>query len=82
MAVPKKRHSKSRKRSRRAQKDKMVAASVAYCPNPQCGAPMLTHRVCPECGTIRRKDGTFLSVLKSKEEREKEREARKKTPTA
>ena len=82
MAVPKKRHSKSRKRSRRAQKDKMEAAPVAYCPNPQCGAPMLSHRVCPECGTIRRKDGTFLAVLESKEEKEKERESKKKTPAA
>jgi large subunit ribosomal protein L32 len=82
VAVPKKRHSKSRKRSRRAQKDKMQAASVSYCPNPQCGAPMLSHHVCPECGTIRRKDGTFLSVFKPKEEKEKEREAGKKTPAA
>jgi large subunit ribosomal protein L32 len=82
VAVPKKRHSKCRKRSRRAQKDKMEASPVSYCPNPQCGAPMLSHRVCPECGTIRRKDGTFLSVLKSKEEKEKERETKKKGSAA
>jgi uncharacterized Zn finger protein (UPF0148 family) len=60
----------------------MEASPVSYCPNPQCGAPMLSHRVCPECGTIRRKDGTFLSVLKSKEEKEKERETKKKGSAA
>ncbi|MFH1435504.1 MAG: 50S ribosomal protein L32 [Pseudomonadota bacterium] len=78
MAVPKQRHSKSRKRKRRAQKDKMDAPDVAFCPNPQCGAPMEPHKVCPECGTIRRKDGTFLTVFKSKEEKDKEREEKPK----
>jgi len=38
---------------------------------------MQPHRVCPECGTIRRKDGSFVTVLKSKEEKEKEREEKK-----
>ena len=78
MAVPKQRHSKSRKRNRRSQKDKMDAPGIAFCPNPQCGAPMQPHKVCPECGTIRRKDGTFLAVFKSKEEKDKQREEKQK----
>jgi large subunit ribosomal protein L32 len=76
VAVPKRRHSKSRKRSRRAQKDKMAAPAVVFCPNPQCGAPMQPHHVCPECGTIKRKDGSFLTVFESKEEKEKEKETK------
>lgn len=77
MAVPKKKHSKSRKRMRRAQHDKMRLPPIVLCPNPQCGAPMVAHRVCPECGTIRRRDGTFLQVLPSVEERERRREEKK-----
>ena len=80
MAVPKERHSKSRKRTRRHQKDTMGAPAIVYCPNPQCGAPMQPHRVCPECGTIRRRDGTFLTITKSKEEKEKAREEKRKVP--
>jgi large subunit ribosomal protein L32 len=76
--VPKERHSKARKRMRRNQKDRMDAVAVVYCPNPQCGAPMLPHHACPECGTIRRKDGSFVTVTKSKEERMKAREEKKK----
>jgi len=79
--VPKERHSKARKRMRRSQKDKMPSPNIVYCPNPQCGAPMLSHHVCPECGTVRRRDGTFLSVMKPLEEREKEREERRKART-
>jgi large subunit ribosomal protein L32 len=78
VAVPKRKKSKSRKRSRRAQKDKMSPASIVYCPNPQCGAPMQPHRVCPECGTIRRRDGSFLAVLESREEKEKEKAGEEK----
>jgi len=68
MPVPKERHSKKRQRQRRAQHDKMEPPAVTLCQNPQCGAPMLAHHLCPECGTVRRKDGTFLQVMKSREE--------------
>ncbi len=47
MANPKRRHSKSRRRKRRAH-DHLVAAGTSLC--TECGSPTLPHRVCPECG--------------------------------
>jgi large subunit ribosomal protein L32 len=47
MAVPKQRQSHSRTSKRRAQ-HKISSPSLAHC--PQCNAPRLPHRVCPECG--------------------------------
>jgi large subunit ribosomal protein L32 len=47
MAVPKRKTSKSRVRTRRrAHKGKIMAAKKC----PQCGAAQLPHRVCPSCG--------------------------------
>ncbi|MBC8173523.1 MAG: 50S ribosomal protein L32 [Chitinophagales bacterium] len=47
MPNPKQRHSKTRTRERRAH-DGLVMPHVMNCTN--CGAPVLRHRVCPECG--------------------------------
>ncbi|MEC9488982.1 MAG: 50S ribosomal protein L32 [Halanaerobium sp.] len=47
MAVPKRRTSKTRKRKRRTHW-KIAAPNISTC--PQCHAPKLSHRVCPECG--------------------------------
>ncbi len=47
MAVPKRKLSKRRKRLRRGH-DK--AANVATQPCSRCGAPKLSHRICPSCG--------------------------------
>ncbi len=44
MALPKKRHSKSRRDKRRTHW-KLDAPSVVAC--PQCSQPKLPHRVCP-----------------------------------
>jgi large subunit ribosomal protein L32 len=52
MPNPKHRHSKSRRDKRRANW-KAVAPSVTSCAN--CGAPILMHRVCSECGYYRGK---------------------------
>lgn len=50
MAVPKRKTSKSRIRTRRH----CIKGSVAYTkPCPQCGAPQRPHRVCPSCGYYR-----------------------------
>ncbi len=49
MAVPKKRKSKSKTRSRRSANNKLIATKFQEC--PQCGAPKRPHRVCIECGT-------------------------------
>ncbi len=47
LQLPKRRHSKSRRDKRRAQW-KIKSPNLSRC--PQCGAPKLPHRVCPECG--------------------------------
>ncbi|NIO05104.1 MAG: 50S ribosomal protein L32 [Proteobacteria bacterium] len=48
MAVPKRKHSKSRRNKRRSHQ-RLVVASISNC--PQCNEPKLPHRVCPHCGT-------------------------------
>lgn len=50
MAVPKKKMSRSRTRQRKAAW-KVEAPQTNRC--PQCGAPKLSHRVCPECGSYK-----------------------------
>ena len=51
MAVPKQRQSKSRKRMRRANHDKITAPNLSPCPS--CGEPKRPHRVCSYCGSYR-----------------------------
>ena len=50
MAVPKRKTSKSRVRSRKRAR-KATLAGVQAC--AQCGAPQESHRVCPSCGYYR-----------------------------
>ncbi len=47
MALPKRRHSKSRTRKRRSH-DALTAPGVNVC--NECGEPKLPHRLCPGCG--------------------------------
>ncbi len=47
MAHPKRKISKTRRDKRRTHY-KAKAPTYMICPN--CGAPVLYHRVCPECG--------------------------------
>lgn len=47
MAVPKRRKSKAKSRMRRSH-DAIGAPNLRPCPT--CGAYVLPHRVCPECG--------------------------------
>lgn len=65
MGVPKKKRSKSRKRTRQAQ-GKLSFPSIAYC--PQCKAPFLSHFACPECGYYK---GRQAVIIKKKEAKEK-----------
>jgi large subunit ribosomal protein L32 len=51
MAVPKQKKSRAKKRSRRAQHDKITLPGMTLCPN--CGADTIPHRVCGECGTYK-----------------------------
>lgn len=48
MAVPKKRKSKAKTRTRRSANDKISAPTINGC--PLCGAPRRPHRACMECG--------------------------------
>ncbi|RJX36191.1 MAG: 50S ribosomal protein L32 [Desulfarculus sp.] len=50
MALPKRRHSVTRRNRRRAH-DAITLPNVAAC--PQCGEPKLPHRICPSCGTYK-----------------------------
>ncbi|HEY9124889.1 MAG TPA: 50S ribosomal protein L32 [Bacteroidales bacterium] len=52
MPNPKHRHSRTRRDKRRTHY-KAVAPTTATCSN--CGAAVLYHRVCPECGYYRGK---------------------------
>ncbi|MFP4459665.1 MAG: 50S ribosomal protein L32 [Candidatus Zixiibacteriota bacterium] len=47
MAVPKRRHSRTRGKKRRTHYKKPLK-QVMECPN--CGSPKLPHRICMECG--------------------------------
>ncbi|MEW6614990.1 MAG: 50S ribosomal protein L32 [Thermodesulfobacteriota bacterium] len=57
MALPKRRHSKSRRDKRRTHQ-KLSLPQVVLC--PQCNEPKLPHRVCLSCGTYKGK--TVLEV--------------------
>lgn len=48
MALPKRRKSQARTRTRRAH-DALTGPSIGNC--PQCGEPKLPHRLCSGCGT-------------------------------
>ncbi len=76
MAVPKRKTSKARTRSRRTRKDRITPPNLILCPNPECGAPMIPHHACPECGTIRRRSGDLLQAIAIEEEAEPAEEAK------
>jgi large subunit ribosomal protein L32 len=57
MALPPKKHSKSRKNRRRAH-DKLVQPTLSIC--PQCKEPKRPHYICPNCGYY--KDKEVISV--------------------
>jgi large subunit ribosomal protein L32 len=63
MANPKRRHSNTRSRLRRAH-DFLEAKSLAKC--PQCGAVRLPHRVCKGCGYYRGRQVVTIKVKTSK----------------
>jgi len=47
MAVPKRRRSSTKRKTRQSQ-DALTTKTLATCPN--CGAKVLPHHVCPNCG--------------------------------
>lgn len=62
MAVPKRRQSRTRTATRRAQWDKITPPTLSLCPNPECGAPVRPHRVCATCGMYRGKQVLAVAV--------------------
>jgi large subunit ribosomal protein L32 len=63
MANPKRRHSNTRTRLRRAH-DFLKAKSLSKC--PQCQAPRLPHRVCASCGYYRGRQVISIKVKADK----------------
>jgi large subunit ribosomal protein L32 len=53
MAVPKRRVSHARQGKRRSHQH-LTPIQVQYCPN--CGEPVLPHRVCANCGQYRNRE--------------------------
>lgn len=66
MAHPKRRHSNTRTNTRRAH-DFLSLKSLSACSN--CGARILPHRVCPECGYYRGKQVLTIKVKEKKANR-------------
>ncbi|PLX44415.1 MAG: 50S ribosomal protein L32 [Deltaproteobacteria bacterium] len=50
MAVPKRRHSVTRRNKRRAN-DGLTSPNLDSC--PECGEAKLPHRACPSCGSYK-----------------------------
>lgn len=81
MAVPKKRTGKSAQAKRRANW-KATTPATTTCKN--CGAVVLTHTVCPECGTYKGKVASAKgqAMLETKVEEAKEVKKSKKSKKA
>ncbi|MFA6142299.1 MAG: 50S ribosomal protein L32 [Candidatus Omnitrophota bacterium] len=66
MALPKRKHSKSRRDKRRGGNSKMYVANLSVC--SQCKKPRLPHRVCPFCGYY---NGKLVVAIEVKEKKKK-----------
>ena len=55
MAVPKRKTGRMKTRSRYAANTRNVK-TMQTSPCPQCGAPKLPHRVCPNCGFYKNRE--------------------------
>jgi large subunit ribosomal protein L32 len=60
MAVPTGKKSKSKKRMRRANHDRITLPDVTDCTN--CGSDVLAHHVCPACGHYRGREVVVIEV--------------------
>ncbi|MFA6583211.1 MAG: 50S ribosomal protein L32 [Elusimicrobiaceae bacterium] len=64
MPNPKRRHTRARRDSRRAQNWKLEVASISKCPN--CGEMRRPHQVCAKCGYY--KDKVVVAIKAKKDE--------------
>ena len=67
MPNPKRRHTRARRDSRRAQNWKLEIAGFCKCSN--CGALRRPHNICPSCGFYKDR---VVKPVKSKEDKKKE----------
>ena len=63
MALPKRKHSKSRRDKSRTHW-KLATQSMTAC--PQCAKPILPHRACSGCGTYRGRQVVVVAEKKPK----------------
>jgi len=72
MAVPKQRHTKSR-RNRRRSHHALKKQNFSVC--PKCGEPILSHNVCSNCGAYSGKEIIdVMAKLNKKEKKKKQKE--------
>lgn len=69
MPNPKRKHTRSRRDSRRSANWKLEAASASKCENPECGRVRLPHTVCPSCGWY---GGKLAVAPKTKKDKQQE----------
>jgi len=74
MPVPKKRHSNTRTRTRRANW-KLRTLNLAKC--PQCNSPVLPHHACKVCGTYQ---GRTVIKIETKEKKETKKSSQPAKP--
>ena len=76
MAVPKKKHTKSRRNKRRLN---LALKKVKLSRCPKCKEPVLPHHYCSSCGTYKgREIIDVMAKLSKKEKKQKEKEISKK----
>ncbi len=69
MALPKRRKSHAKVRTRRQATFRIKAAALSACPS--CGKPTLPHRACPHCGNYGDK-GVVLRIRERKQKKSKQ----------
>jgi large subunit ribosomal protein L32 len=66
MPNPKRKHTRSRRDSRRSANWKLDRLSMSVCSNPKCGQLHPPHRVCPACGFY---NGRLVIAKKEKKDK-------------
>ena len=64
MAHPKRKHSKTRRDTKRASNSKLAVPDSSNC--PACNQPKPSHKICPQCGEYK---GIKYIIKKEKEKK-------------